>query len=379
MNDVRDAARGRAVEIVCGLVMILVGVWLTAASSTSVPPNQLGIGAGGLLTALGGVLMSWVVAFAVSKREAVKQLNEQFDAVSRNLGQAATRVSRAVEQCQAQELDSTTTLALISQATTLIYGQIDQIQRLIGARFDSEAIMQTFKELDQLATKLDREPRAASEEVRGEVARILQRVRRGTQPVAKKVEVECPYCEVSYPVSLGTDSGATSTVTCLSCTGRFNVHRSSGGEAFTRPIGRIEATTPALDLAKSAAAEVRPVAVERTSAPCAECGKPLEIMRKGIDTPRLMICTACFRSNFVTPMSLQVVKGEKFERSVGIIVGRAGSQAYVNCPKCGKSIRTILNNGHSRFGFCSEDRQIVEVTHAAFDLWREGLTSGIPA
>src|SRR5262245_48600161 len=104
--------------------MVVVGVWLTATSGSGTDVDRWGVAAGGLLTALGGVLLSWVAAVAYSKREATQQLNEQLDAVSRNLGHAATRVTRAVEQCQAQQLDSTAGLALISQATTMIYGQI---------------------------------------------------------------------------------------------------------------------------------------------------------------------------------------------------------------------------------------------------------------
>ncbi len=181
VHEVRDTLRNRAVEIVCGLVMVVVGVWITATSSAAKPPEATSPGwvaAGGLLTALGGVLLSWVAAVAFSRREAVMQLNEEFHAVSRNLGQAATRVTRAVEQCQAQEIDSTTSLALISQATTMIYGQIDQIQRLIGARFDSDDLMLTLTELDKLAAKLDRQPSESSADVRNEVARILARARK---------------------------------------------------------------------------------------------------------------------------------------------------------------------------------------------------------
>ncbi len=89
------------------------------------------------------------------------------------------------------------------------------------------------------------------------------------------------------------------------------------------------------------------------------------------DAPKSVICTSCFTMNYVTPISLQVTKGEKYERSSGVIIGRSGSQPWVSCPTCGTTLKCLLNNGHSRFAFCTKDRQIVEVTHLEFEQWRE--------
>jgi hypothetical protein len=368
VSDTSAALKSRTIEIVCGLAMVIVGVGVTAAASSGNSANPLGIGAGGVLTALGGVLLSWVAAVAFSKSEATRELNEQLDAVSRNLGHAATRVNRAVEQCQAQELDPMASLALISQANTMIYGQIDQIQRLIGAKFNSDELAQTLGELDKLAVKLDRHPSATSADVREEVARILAKARGagGTQD-RRVVEVQCPHCGVHSPAPLGVESGATAEVSCPSCTRRFNAHRAGDGSVFTRPKSKAVVATVA------AANQTSVVGSEPFTFDCTECGTPITL-RAGIpdDKPRLMMCTACCRSHMVTAKSRRVAAGDKYTLTSGAgrIVGRSGAQPYVPCPKCGRVVRAALNNGSSRFAVCSTDLQVIEVSHEEFTRWR---------
>lgn len=384
MSKASATLKSRVVEIVSGLAMVIVGVGVTAVSSGGEGPNTLGIAAGGLLTALGGVLLSWVAALAFSKKDATEELNQQLDAVSRNLGHAATRVTRAVEQCQAQELDSTAGLALISQATTMIYGQIDQIQRLIGAKFDSDELSLTLSELDKLADKLDRQPSASSADVRQEVARILATARGGARG-RTAVEVQCPYCSVRSPGTLGSESGATARLKCPSCEGVFNAHRASDGSAFTRALRSAGQGSSLQDrqLSKGSSSGPRsPDGNTDGTAPftfaCSACTTLLT--HNGAaqdDNPRLMVCTRCFTSHFVNLQSQQVAPGDKYECSAGSIVGRRGSQPFVPCPKCNRVIRAALNNGISRFALCTLDQQIIEVTHEDFERWRarDGATA----
>lgn len=392
--------RGRSVEIVCGLVMVILGVCLSASAATQDGGvDVLKVAGGNLLTALGGVLLSWVAAIAFSHREAVRQLSEQVDAVSRILSHAATRVSRSVERCQAGEEEVPTSLALIQQATTMIYGQIDEIGRLTGHPLDSEDMTFTLSELDKLAVKLDREPGTQNSDIREDVARILARARgaKSTSQSKIPVEVECPHCEVRNVAALGTESGATARVECRSCKSPFNVHRSGTGTAFARTVpshanpsgqtNHIQHTPPAQPDSPTAlnAAEKYPSALNSkekksqlddkgptvfSSFNCSSCGTDMTVRRSTEDNPKLMVCTKCLTANFVTPQSLQVIDGGQFTHTKGVIVGRSGSQPLVSCPECDLSIRCVLNDGKSKYGFCAKDRQLMEVTHPAFEQWR---------
>lgn len=374
---VRDSIKDRLVEVASGLVMVVVGVLLTAWSSQSDPTLGWGIAAGGLLTALGGVLLSWVVAVETARRDAVRQLNNELEAVSRNIGHASTRISRAVEQCQAEELEAPTTFALVSQANTIIYDQIAQIQQLIGAEFDSQRGTVTFFELAKLERMLDREQPIVSSEIRTELTRLLEQARKRSAGAASSEEVECPYCRVRSAIALGNDPGTTAQIACPSCSQPYNAHRASNGTAFSRPARRARplqgpnGTSTKESTRKQGGESAGPSSV-RVLVSCATCSTNLEVSQAGDDTPKMMLCLKCLTSNFVYPMSQRAVAGAEFEHIQDpVVTGRTGNQPMLQCPACRESLRGMLNDGERRYAFCVADRRVMSISHATLDERRQ--------
>lgn len=357
-----EMLRSRTLSLVAGLVMVGGGIWFTALSSHN--SDTVGLFVGGTFTTLGGALLSWESGVVVSRVRAIRDVNDRIAAVSQNLAASATRIRRAVEQAQAQQMDQGTTLALISQATTMIYGQIDQIQHLIGQEFDSDAQMITVTELEKLEQKLDRDPEARNSPVREDVARILRMSRQGRD--SESIDVKCPECSRKTLVSIGLDAGSTSSIVCPACALHFNVHRASSGAIFTRSLntrGSL-AGQPLVPIVsgvviQSAAPKLSPVIQEVA---CAGCEGSLRMKVYGNELgPKTLVCLQCATGNRVDPRSLEIVESHKYAIIPTPAIAKDGSIPIVECPLCREQYKAVLRDESKRYAFCTADSALFAV------------------
>lgn len=228
-------APGRLLQLACGVGAVVLGAGLTGVGAFLAPDTTVAIksfvfGSGSLLTAGGSLLFSWVIATAVTRRDTRAELNGQLDAISRALAQIYQQIIESVEGAQGENISPDTSLALISQAANMIFGQVAEIQAIRGADFEGGPLISTKAALDDIARVLriqdDRfgesapghELRAAVETARARVSRAV-----GLATYVKE-DVACPSCAAIDAVLLGTGVGSTATHDCRRCNQRFNVH-----------------------------------------------------------------------------------------------------------------------------------------------------------
>ena len=248
------------VEAFCGLFLVILGLALTAASGW---PRV----AGNVCAAVGGVLLSWITATYLSEERvaAVKAeaaaaqghaLTEQQDhfstqiaAVSRQLGTSSAQIKEAVNLTVTGHWAPETCFALVQQSTASLYGLVNELQSMLGDRFDPDTILETASTLGDLGTRLHEitsQPALASAETRSELVGVVEAIdelTRRLQPAAEGVAgaaasdtletVSCPTCDATVRFRLGNLSGSTQMPTCGACGNRFNAHRARDGAVFT--------------------------------------------------------------------------------------------------------------------------------------------------
>jgi hypothetical protein len=361
------------VETLCGLVLIGAGVYVSSIGS-SAPVHRNGLlTMGGLLTTFGGVLVSWVASKALAKDQAQAEFGQQLGNLSRNLGQAASQISRAVEQSQDHDVSAETGFALISQANRTIYGQVNEISVIQGAGFDPAYLLETASKLDSLALQLESSGKGgeAVQQVRRQLEQVRTTLSRG--PAVRtysRVQVACPECSSTNGLELGDVPGDTAAGTCSACGSRYNAHRSADGRAFSRSAG--------------------PSELPRTTAPasrwafdCPSCGR--RMTARTDQGPKRMLCTDCFAGSQVDPTAQDVQPDGQYSRTVVPVAGSSGTRPVVACPVCGKLRNAILTTDSSFFAVCADDRQALEVSRPAWAAWsaeqesnRRANTSGQP-
>jgi transposase-like protein len=364
-----------SVEIVCGVALVIGGVVAQVRGSTpssegTAQPDMVSLITGGILVALGGVMLSWIASKALAERQALQaaqsarnDVDEKLDNLSRVLGQAAGQISQAVEQVELNQVPPSTGFALVSQATRMIYGQVNEIAVIRGVEFDSAYLLQTAGKLDDLARQLSAPgaARDANDEIT-EVRRQLQEMRAslsGTSTVVPRgyseAPVECPACGRRNSVRLGTMPGDTMLATCASCSTPFNVHRNAAGDAFSRPLGQ-----PGSQNMSDA-----PLPVRYLKFQCDQCGKALRAKVDGHPT-RVMVCTSCLAYLVVDHHNESVASDGRFERIDVETVGISGSRPKFLCPSCGRTIKTALPFDEGWLGLCLSDRKALVVEGSRF-------------
>lgn len=345
------------VESLSALVLIAVGVYVSAIGS-SAPEHKAGLlAAGGLLTTFGGVMFAWVVSKAVATERARSEFRQQLGHLSRNLGQAAGQISRTIEQSQATDISSETALALISQANRMIYGQVSEISVIQGTGFDPAYLLDTAAKLDDVARQLESDD-SQGEELES-VRRQLQEVRTSLSSASprrtySRAPVKCPECQKQNDVELGDFPGDTASISCTFCGERFNAHRASDGSAFSRPVG----PAPKAQSSKG----------ERWSFSCPACDQSASTwLGEGTKT---MVCFGCYRPMIVDMGKRSVENGAgQFTHARAAVVGRQGSRPQVCCPECGNTINAFILVEDCFVGICYRDKQVMEVVRSDFETW----------
>lgn len=306
--DLRRALTQQPVETATGLVMLGLGVYVTTLGASATEARIGLLATGGILTAFGGVLLSWIASKAYGAHLARQEFYEHLDAMSRALGQAAGHISRVVDQAQHQELHPSTAFALVSQGVRMIYGQVNEIAVLRGEVFDPANLIETAAQLDALARQLENRTTADDED-----AEDIEDLRRQIEEVRS---------------------------------------------TLTRPIGG------------SVLPDEPPPPRPRWAFRCPECS--LEMATRKDGKQRTMVCTNCFEDLLVDTSSESVYPRGKYTHTVAVIAGRSGSRPIVACPIGGRTMTALLNSGRSYFAFCQDHRQLMEVPHDAFAAWRQG-------
>ena len=352
------------VEVACGLVLVASGVFVASVAGSSQAHHSALQACGAVLTTFGGILISWVASRAYTREQARLEFGLQLANLSRNLGQAAGQINRAVEQAQLRELTPVTGFALISQANRMIYGQVNEIAVIQGERFDPAYLLETASKLDEVAVKLERQ--GPEDESLSTVRRELEGIRSvlktgpGSQArVLSPANVTCPFCNAANELEVGNIPGDTAAGTCAVCHERYNAHRSADGSVFTRRPGNLLASAP-----------------KRWEFQCPACDTTLSTRDDG--TKRAMFCSHCYAALTVDLDLKQVFVGEKkYAHTLAVVVGDAGGRPELACPVCGVPRKAVVRTDTGFMAVCRDDLQLMEVTEADWEVWRENA-NGVP-
>lgn len=354
------ALLGSPIEVVTALVASGGGIFLTILATDAPTHRGEFLTIGGVLTTFGGILISWIASKAIARQQAIDEVGERLDSLSRNLGQVAGQISRSVEQAQTREISPETGFALILQASRLVYGQVNEIAVLRGAAFDSAYLIDTAEQLDGLAQQLSRQlgtsgaPAESIATVRQNLATVRTNLTR-VAPVRSSsiADVGCPHCGTTNSVQVGDFPGDTAAAVCSACGKAFNAHRSLSG-LFSRPMGRPlgSATVPA---------------VERWNFNCPSCQQVLSVRIDQGQTE--IVCTNCFMGLDVDATSRAATATTHYGNSRPAAGGRSGTRPLLPCPTGAELINGMLTNTRGIVAICRRHRQVMEMS------WEEWAAS----
>lgn len=381
-----SAIKSALVELLAGVTMVVVGVMLQVDGADPKHPDAALTVAGGILLALGGVLLSWLAARILADKQneenkiqarvdaeaamqaAQSEVDDRLNSLSRALGQAAGQITQAVEKVQSNNVSAATGFELVSQANRMIYGQVNEIAVLRKSKFDPAYLLDTAAKLDELARELSATTHADEGAVDAAgiatVREQLESVRKGLtisadQPVRSisKEDATCPYCDRPVRVALGTTPGDTASATCPHCGEMFNAHRNSAGGAFTRRRGP----------------QGGPVASPqpRWKFECPKCGGVISASDNG-KGQREMVCPQCFEGLLVDPGLREVEPTGPYQSAPAQDARRVGSRPRSRCPECESTVNMPLRFQDGYFGYCSLDRVVLTITD---EDWRAILDS----
>jgi hypothetical protein len=247
--------RRKAVEFLSSMAMIAAGVYFSSTGAT----GSRVVLAGNLLSALGGVLLSWSAARLSSKESAADILRPQLSAVARQLVTVSGQISKSVNDARSGELDPAVALEMISQAARIMYTSVNEIHVVLNQRVESQELLETAQRVEELATQLAGSAPHEQDEVESElkdaVADLRDKIRNiesrtgGLQLKAKdipkarpedleSVTVPCPGCNETVSLSIGKAFASSAMGKCASCGMPFHAHRGQDGSVFTKVPGR---------------------------------------------------------------------------------------------------------------------------------------------
>lgn len=368
-----------AVEIISGIAMVVVGVILQVNGSSGETPNPTLTVTGGILVALGGVLLSWMASRVLSERQRdesqTKAKNEAEDAViavraeideklnnlSRVLGQAAGQITQSVEKFEVGEISKKTGFELILQANRMIYGQVNEIAVIRKSQFDPAYLLETANSLDKLGRELASRSDTGQpdpdelQNFRNQVEAVIKGLSASNEHrTSGKVQVICPHCDTLVYSAVGAMPGDTAVQTCPSCGEIFNVHRNSTGAGFARKLGP-----------KKSDQELKPT-YPRWKFSCTSCSNVLFTPENGQGS-RLLVCPKCFYAFEVDPFTETIENVGQFERQAAKNSYRSGSRPKAPCPICSTTINMPLRFDKGYFGFCKVDKIALTVSDEAWE------------
>lgn len=174
------------------------------------------------LIAAGGVLLSVHPASAYARRDAEAAFHARLDTLVRQLAISSGQIDQAALHAQTGTVDAETCFALIRQASRTLFGLVDEMRAVRGARFDPSETVQTVETLLEMAEDLNSytdkalrvgrlEPAATQElqELKVQIAAMSDRLAVGAAPSrsSSAVKVDCLQCGTVVPVVIGDAPG----------------------------------------------------------------------------------------------------------------------------------------------------------------------------
>lgn len=346
------------VELLSGLLLAILGVMMTVAGTEG---NTYRLYAGGIATAMGGVLLSWTVGKSVSKREAMEDIRSQLGLVSKTLGQAAGQINRVVDQCIDSSMPSEAGFMMVGQQALLVGAQVSAIQEILGESFETATLLSTLTEVEKLAARLDRKDRQGADTT-GELEEVRRRLRdmladvAGTsgQSVRMTEPLTCPHCDASLDASLGAQPGSTAMVHCSSCSRRFNVHRRSDGSIFTPAAGK------------------KVIQPRYLTANCLSCNEEISVAERQGGFPQAAVCTRCGAQVLFHGHKLPITLEGKYEKVSGKIVGtnKKGSRPLVYCDDCAMQYSGLIDRDRAFYAIDHRCKRLFEISYESLWEWR---------
>lgn len=258
---VRQSFLRRLVEAIVGTIALVAGVVLQSYGAKDDNPlhTELLI-LGGVMVAVGGVALSWIASAIISERQAADavqvardDVDHKLDNLSRVLGQAAGQISQAVQQSESGQISPATGFALVSQSTRIIYGQVNEISVIRGAKFDSAQLLETAGALDELARQFS--GGATDEREVDELRRRLKDIQTslktgkpGPIDVDKAVPTStprwsflCPRC--GRPMGVRRDGNGARVMACIACLAAIKVDPDLGVAEQDGMFTKVEAAS----------------------------------------------------------------------------------------------------------------------------------------
>lgn len=371
------------VELLSGLALLVCGIIVQASAAdpgsatADASRDRTLLITGGVMVAFGGILLSWVASRVLAQDQAEQavaaaraEVDQKLDNLSRVLGQAAGQISQAVEQSELDQIPPSTGFALVSQATRMIYGQVNEIAVIRGSEFDSAYLLQTASQLDELARQLSSSGQEhTTKDVIEEVRRQLEDVQANLaaapatgQRTFATTGVTCPKCGAQNPVRLGTVPGETAAARCQACGTSFNAHRASNGTAFSRP----RQLTPNGASAQSPSAPEPARLPSRWEFECPECSERL-FTRVKDDATRTLFCTGCSAALQADPTDRSVTPAGKFRLVKSDTFSRSGNRPKFICPDCDRRVKAAIHGADGWVGICTDDLVALTVTDEEFE------------
>lgn len=360
MSDFLKVIFARPVEPVIGIIMLVVGGYGASTLDEAGTRTWATI-----IAALGGVLVSWATGTAYSRQQALNEIDGRLLTLSTQLGTETSNIELAVEQAQRGTITSETCFALLSQSLNSLTNIVNQIQSQLGASFNPQGWIETREKIAELTRTISKDKPATLSElnnIRTKLESInasLSAPRRGLRrggiaPQLMEVTAPCPYCGKGQAVELGSQPGATAQGSCGSCGKRFNIHRSSSGAAFTRPLGRQILGGPLEDVMTDHA---DPALIN-----CTECEATISVRVRSGQESQKVVCVQCGTGFLLSTKSLEVNKINTLKIVSGEAFGIYNSRPVTQCPSCHRRRTAVIRAESSYFAICDDCDTLIKVT-----------------
>lgn len=247
--EIIDIAKRKPVEVLSSLVMIGAGVYLSGTGNS----GSFAVVFGNLLSAFGGILLSWSFASLTTKEAAAEILRPQLSAIGRQLVTVSGQISKAVHDAKCGDLDQEVALQMVSQASRIMYASVNEIHVVLNQQVDSQQLIDTAQRVEDLATMLAGSQAADQDQVESELAGAIAELRTQIHALAtgtdknkvipkanpdtlETIITKCPACAAEATISIGRAFGSSAMPTCI-CGVRFHAHRARDGSVFTNTPG----------------------------------------------------------------------------------------------------------------------------------------------
>jgi uncharacterized protein YbaR (Trm112 family) len=328
--------------------MIVFGIVVPFQADKSTAAGVWTAVGGGVLTVLGGVLISWTAQGMLATSHAQADVAAKLGSVARGLGTAASSIMYTVQQAFSDQIDSETALYLVQRDAMAVRGEVHEIGVISGERFDRTELLGTLRETDALLRDLgDRLGAAGEVDI---VREKLALVRSGVEQVSvaddsvSELTVECPHCSSPAVVQLGPVHH-TQMLICWKCKNRFNAHfRISDGTTFTRAMNTHPSVREVID--------------------CPVCKTKVSFSLNPSDDGKKLVCPSCASWLMFERQGSSVELIGEYSIEEGEIVGWSGDRPRMTCRSCGNSFLTMFSDAEYFIALCHTDKSMMRVSRS---------------